>query len=201
MRWNALQNKVTHKTKLCDLGHIEVNNDIAGIAEVKNGKITIKQVELNRKETRLLEMPVVINTDLEDGKYSVLSLMGRHCAILEDVNEHPDYMCHYWYEKRKEDAIKPVDNANVRLLTRGKKAKDVTESLIGNQLVLKTVPEKGYANIYKDEEMICSIAPDFIAKRGIKMGMNGWKVIFSSVTVPTDETKKSFNATLSICEG
>jgi hypothetical protein len=33
------------------------------------------------------------------------------------------------------------------------------------------------------------------------MGMNGWKVVFNSVTVPSDGTKKSFNATLSISEG
>lgn len=124
--------------------------------------------------------------------------MGRHYAILEKENKHDEYMCHIWYEKQEENIIEPVNSASVRLLTRGKKAVEVTSNLIGNEFTLRTVPEKGYANIYNGDEMICSIAPDFIAKRGISMGMDGWKVLFNSVTVPSDSNKKSFSATISI---
>ncbi|WP_144700169.1 hypothetical protein [Fictibacillus phosphorivorans] len=200
MRFNALENRVNQKTTLYDLGSIDTEFGITGIAHVIDGEMVIKQAELNRSDVKLLEYPLVIDTGLEDGKYSVLSIMGRHFAVMEIENNHPEYMCHYWYEVKEEKTVGIVDSKNIRFLTRGKPAKDVIGDVLDNEFTLITVPEKGYANVYKGEEMLCSIAPDFISKKGIKMGMNGWKVVFHSVN-PPKENQKSFtaNVTISAC--
>jgi hypothetical protein len=200
MRYNALQNRIDTKTVLHNLGNIDTKENITGIAEVRYGKMTIRQVELNRRETKILENPIVIRTKLEDGNYVVLSNMGRHYAILEMENKHNEFMCHIWYEKKEDSNIEPVICEKVRMLTRGRCAKEVTSGLIGKEFTLKTVPEKGYANIYDGENMVCSIAPDHIVKRGISMGMDNWKVTFNSVVKPAKEKPKSFTARITVNE-
>jgi hypothetical protein len=115
-------------------------------------------------------------------------------------NKHNEFMCHIWYEKKEDSNIEPVICEKVRMLTRGRCAKEVTSGLIGKEFTLKTVPEKGYANIYDGENMVCSIAPDHIVKRGISMGMDNWKVTFNSVVKPAKEKPKSFTARITVNE-
>ncbi|OAS85210.1 MULTISPECIES: hypothetical protein [Metabacillus] len=52
MRYNALENKLDLRTVLYDLGRINTKENNAGIAEVKDNKMTIKQVEVKQERNK-----------------------------------------------------------------------------------------------------------------------------------------------------
>ncbi|MGD6897129.1 RNA dependent RNA polymerase [Bacillus infantis] len=200
MRWNALQNRLENRTDLHRLKY-HGESDLAGVATVSNGRMEIKQEEINRKETRFLDTPIYLDTDLEDGKYTVLSIMGKHYAVYDKENNHPEYMCHKWYKKSEIEKPEVIENKKVRFLTRGRKAKDVIDQLLGNEFKVKTVPDKGYVNIVNGDSLICCVAPDVIDKSKISMNMDEWVIRFNSIVTPSKPDQKSFSAYVTIIEG
>ncbi|WEZ09562.1 hypothetical protein P5663_06875 [Priestia flexa] len=196
IKQNLTYNMSTEKTVIISLGTIDTDYDITGVATVKDNVMRIKQAEVNNKDTLILEKPIIISTNLDDGKYRVFTLMGRHYAIKTVEIDKPKLD---EIESYKDDVeLSPIINKSVRMIVVGGKAKDVAYDLKSKEFTVKTDREKGFVAVYGNNQYVCSILPESIVKHSIEMSMDGWTLTFDKVDCGFGEGSKSFNCNISI---
>lgn len=197
---NALHNRLNKIQEVVELGKIKLNGHegITGVAQVIDGKMYIKQVEVDVNESQILEEEIVVDTTLEDGKYGVFTVLDKHYAVMEIDNEqkNKERLELEWPTLGEESETKEFEKESMRLLIR-KTFGSVKGTIKATTYTIKVDINKGYVNLYDEDDYVMSIAKDSIVKHELNRNYDGWNLkVLNHDT--TDDELRSLTARVKI---